>query len=71
MGRKCERQIIVNAHNNVQRKSLAEISRIVSRSRSTIQSIIDTYGLGKRLENSSGSGKTNQYTGRIIIRMIR
>lgn len=71
MGRKCERQIIANAHNNVQRKSFAEISRVVSRPRSTIQSIIDTYGLGKRLENSSGSGKTNQYTGRIIIRMIR
>lgn len=58
MGRKCaettigERQIIINVHNNVQRKSLAEISRIVSRPRSTIQSIIDRYGLGKKLENN-------------------
>lgn len=66
-----ERQIIINVHNNVQHKSLIEISWIVSRPRSTIQSIIDRYGLRKRLENNSGSEKVNQYTGRIIIRMIR
>lgn len=75
MGRKraettiSERQIIINVHNNVQRKSLAEIAGIVCKP--TIQSIIDRYGLRKRIENNSGSGKMNQYTGRIIIRMIR
>lgn len=56
-------------HNNVQRKSLAEISGIVNKA--TIQSIIDRYGLRKRLKNNLGSGKINQYTDRIIIRMIR
>lgn len=78
MGRKraettiAERKIIVNLHN--QCKSLAEISRIVSRPRSTIQSIIDRYGLRKTLKNNARSGrprKFNDHTGRVIIRMVK
>lgn len=67
-----ERKMITNLHN--QCKSLAEISRIVSRPRSTIQGIIDRYGIRKRLQNNSRSGrprKINQYTGRVIIKMIK
>jgi transposase len=67
-----ERKMITNLHN--QCKSLAEISRIVSRPRSTIQGIIDRYGVRKRLQNNSRSGrprKINQYTGRVIIKMIK
>ncbi|XP_076645514.1 uncharacterized protein LOC143354960 [Halictus rubicundus] len=42
--------------------------------RSTIHSLIGMYGLRKRLQNNSRSGrprKINQYTGRVIIRMIK
>ena len=67
-----ERKMITNLHN--QCKSFAEISQIVSRPRSTIQSIIDRYGVQKRLQNNSRNGrprKINQYTGQVIIKMIK
>jgi transposase len=67
-----ERKMITNLHN--QCKSLAEISRIVSRPRSTIQSIIDKYGVRKRLQNNSRRGrpqKINQYIGQVIIKIIK
>jgi transposase len=67
-----ERKMITNLHN--QCKSFAEISRIVNRSRSTIQSITDRYGIRKMLQNNSRSGrprKINQHIGRVIIKMIK
>ena len=66
-----ERKIIINLHNHC--KSLSEISRIISRLRSTIQSIIDRYRQRNRLQNNSRSGrprKFNQYTGRVVIKTI-
>lgn len=67
-----ERKVIINLHN--QCKSLSEISRIVNRPRTTIQSVVDRYGARKSLQNNSRSGrprKINQRVGRSIIRMIK
>ena len=67
-----ERKIIINLHNEC--KSSSEISRIVSRPRSTIKGIIDRYGSRKRVQNNTMSGrprKLNQYNDRIIVRLIK
>ena len=53
---------------------MADISQIVNRPRSIIQSLINRYGLRKTLKNKSRSErsqKLNYYIGRIIIRMIK
>ena len=52
-----ERKIIIRLHN--QCKSLAEIARIVNRARSTIQSIIDRFGVRKTIQNKRRSGRPN------------
>lgn len=67
-----ERKIIIGLHN--QCKSLAEIARIVNRLRSTIQSIIDRFGVRKTVQNKQKSGRPkqfNEYVGRIIIRKVK
>ena len=64
MGRKAaettenDRKIIIGLHN--QCKSLAEIALIVNRPRSTIQSIIDRFGLRKTVQNKQRSGRPKQ-----------
>lgn len=50
-----KRKIIINLHN--QCKSLSEMSRVITRHRSTIQSMIDRYGLRKKLQNNPRSGR--------------
>ncbi|CAK9827588.1 Transposable element Tcb1 transposase [Anthophora retusa] len=78
MGRKrCEtteeeRKIIIRLHN--QCKSLSEISSIVNRARSTVQSIIDRFGERKTVSNKRRSGrprKINEYDRRLIIRKVK
>jgi transposase len=67
-----ERKIIINLHN--QCKKLSEISRIVNRSRSTIQGIIDRYGTRKTVKDNRRSGRPreiNEYDGRAIIRKVK
>lgn len=67
-----ERNIIIRLHNET--KSLAEISRIVGRARSTVQSIIKRYGINKTNKNAPRSGrkcKLNVYDERSVVRLIK
>lgn len=50
-----EKKIIINLHDPC--KSLLQILRIRNRPRFTIESIIDIYGLRKKLQNNSKSGR--------------
>lgn len=67
-----KRKIIIRLHN--QCKSLAQISTIVDRARSTIQSIIDRFCTQKTVKNAPRSGqphvlsKTDE---RFIVRLIK
>ena len=49
-----ERKIIINLHNRC--KNLSNISRILSRPRSTVQSIMNRCGQRNRLQYNSRSG---------------
>ena len=67
-----EQKIIIRLHN--QYKSLAEIARIINRPMSTIQSIIDRFGVRKTVQNKRRSGRPkqfNEYVGRIITRKVK
>lgn len=67
-----KRKVIINLHNH--RKSLSEISPIISRPRSTLQNRIYSYGQRNRLQNNSSSGrsqKLDRYIRQVIIRMMR
>lgn len=67
-----ERKQIISLHN--QCKSLSQISSIVGRPRSTIQSIIDRFGLRKTVKNAHRSGRPRILSDtdeRFIVRTIK
>lgn len=78
MGRKsketscAERSLIIRLHN--QCKSSYEIARLVGKPRSTIQSIIDRFGITKSVENQHRSGRPRSLTEqdeRFVLRQIK
>lgn len=67
-----ERKIIIRLHN--QCKSLAQISTIVGRARSTIQSIIDRFCTRRTVKNAPRSGRPHVLSKtdeRFIVRLIK
>lgn len=67
-----ERRIIIKLHNET--KSLSEISRTLGRPRSTIQSIIDRFGVEKTLRNQPRSGRPQALSARdkaFIVRTVK
>jgi len=75
MGRKGsekERKVIIRLHN--QCKSLAQISKIVGRARSTIQFIIDRFCTQKTVKNAPRSGRPyilSKTDEKFIVRLIK
>lgn len=68
-----QRQLIIDLHTK-QEKSYSEIAKIVSRSRSTIQKVIQRYKNENRVENAARSGRPPKLSNkdkRRIVRMVK
>lgn len=67
-----ERKLIIRLHN--QCKSSYEIARLVGRPRTTVQSVIDRFGVTKSVQNKQRSGRPRSLTEhdeRFIVREIK
>lgn len=58
-----ERRLVIDLHKN-QNKSYSEISKIISRSRSTVQNVIKRFKNEHRVENKPRSGRPSKLTSR-------